>query len=61
MNKILRTALALVLFVCASLVLVKPAAAQSVYGSLFGTVTDKTGQQSRARQSRSRTRPRAPS
>jgi carboxypeptidase family protein/TonB-dependent receptor-like protein len=43
MNKILRTALALVLFVCASLVLVKPAAAQSVYGSLFGTVTDKTG------------------
>ncbi len=43
MNKNLRTALALGLFACASVVLVAPAAAQSVYGSLFGTVTDKTG------------------
>jgi hypothetical protein len=43
MNKNLRTALALGLFACASLVLVAPATAQSVYGSLFGTVTDKTG------------------
>jgi len=43
MNKILRTALVLGLFACASLLLTAPASAQSVYGSLFGTVTDKTG------------------
>src|SRR5579863_5428826 len=43
MNKILRTALALALFACANLLLVSPARAQSVYGSLFGTVTDKSG------------------
>jgi hypothetical protein len=39
----IRTALALALFACASLVLLAPARAQSVYGSLFGTVTDKSG------------------
>jgi outer membrane receptor protein involved in Fe transport len=43
MNKILRTALVLVLFACASLLLTVPASAQSVYGSIFGTVSDKTG------------------
>ncbi len=43
MNKMIRTALALALFACASLVLLAPARAQSVYGSIFGTVTDKTG------------------
>lgn len=43
MNKILRTALALALFACANLLLVSPARAQSVYGSIFGTVTDKSG------------------
>ncbi|MGA3048873.1 MAG: carboxypeptidase-like regulatory domain-containing protein, partial [Terracidiphilus sp.] len=43
MNKILRTALVLALFACASLLLTAPASAQSVYGSIFGTVSDKTG------------------
>ena len=43
MNKMIRTALVLALFACASLVLLAPARAQSVYGSLFGTVTDKSG------------------
>jgi hypothetical protein len=43
MNKSFRTALALGLFTCASIVLTVPATAQSVYGSIFGTVTDKTG------------------
>jgi hypothetical protein len=43
MNRNLRTALVLALFACASLVLIAPASAQSVYGSIFGTVTDKTG------------------
>ena len=43
MNKILRTALVLALFACASLLLTPPASAQSVYGSIFGTVSDKTG------------------
>jgi len=43
MNKSIRTALALALFACASIVLTVPATAQSVYGSIFGTVTDKTG------------------
>ncbi|MGA2849497.1 MAG: TonB-dependent receptor [Terracidiphilus sp.] len=43
MNKILRTALVLALFACASLLLTAPASAQSVYGSIFGTVADSTG------------------
>lgn len=43
MNKMIRTAIALALFACASLVLVAPATAQAVYGSIFGTVTDKSG------------------
>jgi hypothetical protein len=43
MNKILRTAFALALFACANLLFVSPARAQSVYGSIFGTVTDKSG------------------
>jgi hypothetical protein len=43
MNKILRTALALAFFACANLLLVSPAGAQSVYGSIFGTVTDESG------------------
>jgi hypothetical protein len=43
MNKSLRTALALALFACAGLVLITQASAQSVYGSIFGTVSDKTG------------------
>jgi hypothetical protein len=43
MNKMIRTALALALFACASIVLLAPARAQSVYGSIFGTVTDKSG------------------
>ena len=42
MNKMVRTALVLAL-ACASLILIRPASAQSVYGSIFGTVTDKTG------------------
>ena len=43
MNKKLRTALVLALSTCASMFLIAPASAQSVYGSIFGTVTDKTG------------------
>jgi hypothetical protein len=43
MNKSFRTALALGIFACAGILLTLPAAAQSVYGSVFGTVTDKTG------------------
>jgi hypothetical protein len=43
MNKTLRTALVLALFACAGLLLIVPARAQSVYGSIFGTVTDSTG------------------
>jgi len=43
MIKTLRTALVLTLFVCASFLLIAPASAQSVYGSIFGTVTDSTG------------------
>ncbi len=43
MNRICRTAFALALFACANLLLVSPARAQSVYGSIFGTVTDKSG------------------
>jgi len=33
----------LALFVCVGLLLYMPASAQSVYGSIFGTVTDSTG------------------
>lgn len=43
MNKILRTALVLALFAIASMLLIAPASAQSVYGSIFGTVSDSTG------------------
>ena len=43
MNKNVRTALVLALFACASLLLLTPASAQSVYGSIFGTVTDSSG------------------
>ena len=44
MNKTLRTALVLALFACASFLINVPASAQSVYGSIFGTVSDKTGE-----------------
>jgi Carboxypeptidase regulatory-like domain len=43
MNRIFRTALVLGIFACASLLLMVPASAQSVYGSIFGTVSDNTG------------------
>lgn len=43
MNKILRTALVLAIIACASSILVVTASAQSVYGSIFGTVSDNTG------------------
>jgi hypothetical protein len=43
MNRMFRTALALGIFACASLLLTVPASAQSVYGSIFGTVSDNTG------------------
>ena len=43
MNKMFRSTLSLAIFVCASLLITVPATAQSVYGSIFGTVTDKTG------------------
>jgi hypothetical protein len=43
MNKIHRTALVLAIFACASILFVVPTRAQSVYGSIFGTVSDKTG------------------
>ena len=43
MNRVLRTALALALFACANLLLVTPARGQAVYGTIFGTVTDKSG------------------
>lgn len=43
MNRMLRTALVLAIGACASLLLYVPASAQSVYGSLFGTVTDSSG------------------
>ena len=43
MNRIFRTALVLALFACASSLLIVTASAQSVYGSLFGTVSDKSG------------------
>ncbi len=43
MNRYLRTALALALFACVCLLISVPSSAQSVYGSIFGTVTDSTG------------------
>jgi hypothetical protein len=43
MNRYLRTAFVLALFACANLLISVPAKAQSVYGSIFGTVTDSTG------------------
>jgi hypothetical protein len=43
MNRVLRTALVLAAFACASVLLIVPASAQSVYGSIFGTVSDKSG------------------
>jgi hypothetical protein len=43
MNKTVRTALVLAFFACVSLLLTVPASAQSVYGSIFGTVSDSTG------------------
>jgi len=43
MNKSLKTTLAVAAFACASYLLTVSASAQSVYGSIYGTVTDKTG------------------
>jgi len=43
MNKIFRTALVLAIVACASSLLIVTASAQSVYGSIFGTVSDKSG------------------
>jgi len=43
MKKLLRSAIALAFVACAVSVLNAPAWAQSVYGSIFGTVTDKNG------------------
>jgi len=43
MNRFLRTALVLAAFACASSLLIVTASAQSVYGSIFGTVSDKSG------------------
>ena len=47
MNKMVRTALVLALFACAGMLLITPARAQSVYGSIFGTVTEKRAPGSR--------------
>ena len=43
MTKIFRTLLVLALIVGASMLSTTPARAQSVYGSIIGTITDKTG------------------
>ncbi len=43
MNTYLRTALVLAFVACARLYLITPVSAQSVYGSIFGTVTDASG------------------
>jgi len=43
MNKLFRTALVLAFLACASSLLIVTASAQSVYGSIFGTVSDKSG------------------
>src|SRR6201994_3021294 len=43
MIRFLRTALVLAVIACASSLLVVTASAQSVYGSIFATVSDKSG------------------
>jgi hypothetical protein len=43
MNRTMRTAFVLAIIACASLLISVPAHAQSVYGSIFGTVTDTSG------------------
>src|ERR1017187_112001 len=43
MTKCFRAVIVPALFLCASMVLITSTSAQSVYGSIFGTVTDKTG------------------
>ena len=43
MNRFFRTALVLAFLACASSLLIVTASAQSVYGSVFGTVSDKSG------------------
>ena len=43
MNRLFRTALVLALFACAGSLFVMTASAQSVYGSIFGTVSDASG------------------
>ncbi len=43
MKKRMRTALALAFIACAAMLMSPAARAQSVYGSIFGTVTDSTG------------------
>jgi hypothetical protein len=43
MNKFLRTALVLAFLACASSLLIVTASAQAIYGSIFGTVSDKSG------------------
>jgi hypothetical protein len=43
MNKNFRTAITLAFLACAFLLILTPARAQSVYGSIFGTVSDSTG------------------
>lgn len=43
MKKTLRRILVLGMSICASLLFITPAGAQSVYGSIFGTVSDKSG------------------
>ena len=43
MSRKFRTALALAFLACANLLFITSAMAQSVYGSIFGTVTDKSG------------------
>jgi Carboxypeptidase regulatory-like domain/TonB dependent receptor-like, beta-barrel len=43
MNRMFRTALVLAFAACASFLFVAPSHAQSVYGSVFGTVSDSTG------------------
>lgn len=43
MNRIVRTAFVLAAIACASLLLVTKSSAQSVYGSIFGTVSDSSG------------------
>jgi len=43
MNRMIRTAFVLAAIACASLLFVTKSSAQSVYGSLFGTVSDSSG------------------